>query len=98
MRRGEKTDANQQAIVAGLCAVGCKVAITSGAGDGFPDLVVGSPFTGRVYPIEVKDGTLTPSKRALTPKQKKFHQEFAGYCWLANSLDGALLIVGAKTT
>lgn len=93
MRRAAKIDANQTAVVDALRSVGALVAITSGAGDGFPDLVVG--FRGRVYPIEIKDGTLAPSDRRLTPQQVKFHREWAGYCWLANSVEDALLIIGA---
>lgn len=40
-RRGSKVDANQAAVVADLRALGWSVLDTSGAGDGFPDVVVG---------------------------------------------------------
>lgn len=94
MRRAAKVDGNQEAIVQALRDVGARVAITSGAGNGFPDLVVA--FRGRVFPLEIKDGSLPPSERRLTPAQKAFHAEWAGYCWLANSTDEALLIIGVK--
>ncbi len=40
-RKYKRTDANQNEIVEGLRKVGCTVAVTSAAGDGFPDIVVG---------------------------------------------------------
>jgi hypothetical protein len=98
MRKAARTDANQAEIVDALRAVGCAVAITSSAGDGFPDLVVSRRERGAyrptVYLIECKDGQKAPSERALTPAQKRFHAEFAGCCYVANSVSDALAIVG----
>jgi hypothetical protein len=98
LRKAARTDANQAEIVDALRAVGCAVAITSSAGDGFPDLVVSRRERGAyrptVYLIECKDGQKAPSDRALTPAQKRFHAEFAGCCYVANSVSDALAIVG----
>lgn len=93
MRRAAKIDGTQQEIVDALRAAGAKVAITAGVAGGFPDLVAG--YRGRVYLIECKDGSLPPSRRQLTPEQRRFHSEWAGYCWLANNVHDALLIIGA---
>jgi len=96
MRRAAKIDGNQNEIVDALRAVGAQVAVTSAVGNGFPDLVVGYMHKGvrRVYMIEIKDGELPPSARKLTPEQARFHREWFGYCWLANSVSDALAIIG----
>ena len=69
MTRNSRTDANQTEIVQALRAAHCKVHVTSDAGDGFPDLVVYSPYQRRLKLLEVKDGNKPPSKQALTPGQ-----------------------------
>ena len=83
MSRAKKVDANQGEIVTLFRELGAKVAITSSAGGGFPDLVVQVPWnnlgTQRVvtYLVEIKDGSLSKSRRALTPCQKVFHSIFS---------------------
>ena len=76
MRRAARIDANQPEIVDALRAIGATVAITSGLGDGFPDLVVGYGLTTLL--MEVKDGKRPPSDRQLTPDQLKWHGSWAG--------------------
>jgi len=80
MSRAKKVDANQAEIVQTFRDLGARVADTSGAGDGFPDLVVQyrEPMRGRLltHLVEVKDGNKPPSRRKLTPAQEKFHAEF----------------------
>lgn len=95
MRRAARQDSNHGAVVEGLRAVGAHVTDTSGVGDGFPDIVVG--YRGRWFVIEIKDGTLPPSERKLTPPQKKWHTEVQQHApaHVANSLEDALLIIGA---
>jgi len=89
--RARKIDANQPEIVEGLRAIGCSVAITSAAGDGFPDLVVG--YYGENYMLEVKDGNKIPSKRKLTPEQEQFHINWRGQIQIVNNLDEAIAAV-----
>ena len=76
----KKVDDNQKEIVQTLRDLGANVAITSSAGDGFPDLVVQHrrPQNGRIETllVEVKDGTKSPSRRKLTPEQERFHAVF----------------------
>lgn len=100
MRRAAKVDGNQQAIVAALEAAGCAVQSLAGVGQGVPDLLVWRPIKwtdyergrdfGKYYLIECKDGS------GFTPAQKKFHSTWPGPCHVANSVEDALLIVGAR--
>ena len=79
--RAKRVDANQPEIVSALRGIGCSVAITSAAGDGFPDLVVGRvDIHGdrKNWLIEVKDENKPPSERKLTKDQEKFHSEWRG--------------------
>lgn len=76
MRRAAKVDANQPEIVAALRAAGATVISLAACGSGIPDLLVG--HAGKTALIEVKDGSLPPSKRQLTPDQLKWHGEWTG--------------------
>lgn len=96
MRRAAKIDANQPGIVCELRQVpGVTVAVTSAAGDGFPDLVVG--FRSRSYLIEIKDPAKSPSRRKLTPAQEQFHAEWRGQVDVAETTNDVLKIIGART-
>ena len=76
MRRAARVDSTQPAIVQALRAIGCSVVDTSGLGGGYPDLTVG--LAGRTVMLEVKDGTLSPSRRQLTPAEAEFHRTWRG--------------------
>lgn len=91
MRRAAKIDDNQNEIVDGLRKLGCSVAITSGVGSGFPDLIVGR--LGVNILIEVKDGGKSPSRQALTLDQVKWHDEWRGQKSVCNSLDAAIDVI-----
>jgi len=93
-RRAAKVDSNQADVVDALRAAGCSVTSTAAVGAGFPDLVVsfGGP-SGHVVLIEVKDGSLPPSERALTPAQKKWHRETLGPAHVVCSVEEALSVV-----
>ena len=95
MRNG-RVDANQTKIVKALRAHGVTVFPTSDIGRGFPDLIVNSPYTKRIYFMEVKDGNKPPSQRKLTPAQVKFHSHPAWekYCCVVKNVDEALLFAG----
>lgn len=93
MRLDAKPDANQTEIVEAYRAIGASVAVTSQLGNGFPDLVVG--FRGRNWLIEIKDGTQPPSKRRLTPAEKKFHEAWRGQVDVVNNITEALTLIGA---
>lgn len=76
VRRAAKVDANQTEIVDAFRSMGVSVLITSSAGDGFTDLVIG--WGGITVLVEVKDGNKVPSERKLTPKQQDLHGSFLG--------------------
>lgn len=67
MRRRGKVDGNHTAVVKALRQIGATVQSLADIGKGCPDLLVG--WRGRTVLLEVKDGSLPPSKRALTPDE-----------------------------
>ena len=74
--RAAKIDANHEAVVLALRAVGATVQSLAGVGKGVPDLLVG--HQGHTLLMEVKDGHKSPSKRQLTEDQLKWHGEWRG--------------------
>ena len=92
MRRASKVDANQGEIVAALRAVGCTVQTLAFAGKGIPDLLVG--IGGENMLFEVKDGSLPPSARKLTPDQVIWHREWKGQVVVVTTIAEALAAVG----
>jgi len=90
-RIAAKSDDNQKAVVKALRQAGCTVAVTSRAGDGFPDLVVGR--SGVNLLLEVKDGNKPPSARKLTPDQEQFHGTWSGQVAIVYTPDDALRAV-----
>ena len=76
MRQAAKIDRNQPDIVVALRAIGASVQSLAATGKGVPDLLVG--WHGRTYLLEVKDGTLPPSARRLTPDQEAWHAAWSG--------------------
>ena len=95
MRTAAKIDKNQSEVVAALRKVGASVQSLASIGKGCPDLLVG--FQGKLYLIEVKDGTNVPSKQLLTEDQKKWHDNWTGSpVHVVRSIDGALKILNQK--
>ncbi len=76
MRRRGKVDGNHTAVVKALRQIGAVVQSLADLGKGVPDLLVG--FRGRNHLLEVKDGALPPSKRALTPDEAKWSTAWKG--------------------
>ena len=88
MRRAARVDDNQSQIVDALRAIGATVRVVT-QGGGLPDLLVG--FRGHTILMEVKDGDKPPSKRALTPAEQKFFDEWrGGLVVVVNSIDEAI--------
>lgn len=94
MRRAAKVDACHGEVVAALRKAGAHVTDLSAVGDGVADILVS--YRGRWFPIELKDGTLPPSKRLLTPAQKRWHREILATAYVANSVTEALFIIGVS--
>lgn len=93
-RRAAKVDDNQRDIVDALRAIGCSVAVTSAAGQGFPDLVVG--HRGSNYLVEVKDGKKPPSARALTKDQQTFRDGWRGQYTVVKSVAEAITFIAQR--
>lgn len=74
MRRRAKIDRNQPDIVAAFRAAGLRVVHTHMVGGGFPDIIVG--VGTQIAMVEIKDGSLSPSRRALTDAEAAFHAEW----------------------
>lgn len=95
MRRAAKIDANQPEIVAAFRAVGASVQPLHSVGQGCTDLLVG--FRGQNYAVEVKDGSLPPSARKLTPAQVEWHGAWRGQVAVVNSVDEAMSLIGVTS-
>lgn len=96
MRRNPRKDANHSAVVKALEMVGCNVQDLAAVGDGCPDLLIGIPTVRALAFVEIKDGDKSPSRRALTPDQVEWHQEWNGYpVHIVESVSDALAIVAA---
>jgi len=93
MRRAANLDGNHVAIVDALRAVGATVTSTASLGGGFVDLVVG--YRGANYLLEVKDGSLPPSRRKLTPREQAFHDGWRGQTAVVETVEQAVKAIGA---
>ena len=76
MRRAARVDANQSSIVQLLRSIGCLVQDLSAVGQGVPDLLVFHPRTGLIL-VEIKDGSLPPSRQALTLAEAAWHWQWS---------------------
>ena len=85
MNYAKRTDDNHKDVVAEFRAVMPEATLfdASGAGRGFPDLVIG--WRGRNYFFEVKDPAKIPSARSLTDAQKDFHIGWQGQVAVVHS-------------
>ena len=90
MKRAAKVDSNQAEITAAFRKAGAVVVITSQLKNAF-DLIV--CHRGKVYLVEVKDGSKPPSARKLTEGEEKCRDlvESAGVKYnVVTSIDDAL--------
>jgi hypothetical protein len=63
---------------------------------GCPDILVG--YKGINLLVEVKNGSLPPSARRLTPPQQKWHSNWLGQvCTIKDNLEAIALIKGMST-
>ena len=94
MRRAARVDANQAEIIKALRGAGASVFPTHAMGGGFPDLVVG--YRGINYLLEIKDGSLRPSKQRRTKGEERFDNDWRGTVHLVNSSLFALEVIGVR--
>ena len=95
MRRAARIDRNQPEIVAALRSVGATVQPLHTIGNGCPDLAVG--YRGKNLLMEVKDGLLVPSKRALTADELKWHVMWEGQVVTVDSVEAAIAALKEAT-
>ena len=95
-RQRAKVDGNQKEIVEFLRANGVSVAITSQLGKGFPDLVCGYRYM--TFLLEIKDGSLVPSKQKLTPDEKAFLDSWRGHYAIVTNAGEALWEIKAMSS
>jgi len=87
-----KVDANQAAIVRALRQAGYGVLSLASVGNGAPDLLVANT-AGGLWLLEVKDGRLPPSRRALTLTERRWHRAWPGPVYVVGSVEAALAVV-----
>lgn len=92
-----KKDGNHNAICGYWRSVGASVHETHMLGEGFPDAVVGwkdKDGVPRTYLAEIKDGSLPPSRRALTPSEQKWHDNWQGHKCIIETMEDAMRLLG----
>lgn len=94
MRRAARTDAPQNEIVEALRRAGVSVQPLHQVGSGCPDLLCG--IRGANVLLEIKDGSLSPSRRRLTPDQVRWHADWRGAVHVVHSAEEALSAVGVR--
>ena len=87
-RRAAKTDSNQPEIVEAFRKLGCSVLIISQLKH-CCDLMVAN---GQTAAVEIKDGTLPPSKRMLTEGECEFRKGWKGMYFIVESIDDAVRV------
>lgn len=96
MRFAARTDDNHTEIVEALRKAGAVVHSLAAVGGGMPDLLV--TIRNQTLLMELKDGKKSPSRRALTPAQLKFHSTWTGGpLSIVDSPEAALRALGALT-
>ena len=72
-----RKDRNHAAVVEAFRRAGCSVVVIDSAHpSGCPDLLIGA--AGHDHLVEVKDGSKSPSRRALSPGQVEFAAAWRG--------------------
>lgn len=91
-RRGSKIDANHSAVVRALRLAGASVQSLAELGNGCPDLLISWKHLGksRTACLEVKDGSLPPSKKRLTPDEEIWHSRWQGELHVVETVEQAL--------
>lgn len=87
----KRIDANQSSIVRALREIGASVQSLADLGKGVPDIAVG--YRGKNFLFEIKDWKQPPSKRKLTPDEKKWHETWNGQVHVVETFDEALKII-----
>lgn len=88
MRKRGRTDANHTPIVEFARDIGMSVQITSALGDGWGDAVFG--YRGLSVPVEIKDGSKSPSRRKMSEDEKAMHLQWRGSFALVENFEDVI--------
>lgn len=88
-----RRDANHKAICEGLRKYGVTVKDTSQY-SGFCDLMC--IFRNKIYFLEVKNPTASPSHKKLTKAEAEFHRIFRDHVTTVETIEEALVAVGVS--
>lgn len=91
MRKFARKDGNHKEIIQAFRDLGASVFDTAALGFGFPDIVIG--MKGSNVLVEIKDGSLPPSKRKLTPDEIKFHELWRGKVVIINNVEEVVELI-----
>jgi hypothetical protein len=97
LRRAAKVDSNQSEIVAALRKRGAVCLIVSQLKNCFDVLVC---FNGKVFMVEIKDGSKPISARKLTEGEQEFKSKIESVgCkyWVIESVDDAISMLESST-
>ena len=92
MRRAAKVDSNQAEIVTALRGAGATVQHLHTVGKGCPDILVGHQNQNIL--MEIKDGSLSPSRQKLTADEQSWHDAWRGTVSVVRSVNEALTLIG----
>lgn len=95
INRVHRRDGNHADLVKGLERVGASVQTLAQVGHGCPDLLVG--YRGINVLMEIKDGSLAPSRKKLSITEESWHEEWRGQVCVVESLEDALRTIGATS-
>lgn len=93
--RFKKIDNNQTSIVKELRRFGASVQSIASVGRGAPDLLVG--YRAKNYLFEVKRRDGSPSQKQLTADELKWQEKWRGQCYVIDTAEQALRVIGAVT-
>lgn len=97
MRRIARTDANHSLILGAFMRCGCEVESLHQLGGGVPDALIFNRSSGRLFLVEIKDGSKPPSARALTPDQREWHKRWEGApVYIVETVEQAVALVAGK--
>ena len=93
LRRASKIDTNQPEIVKALRKLGYSVLHVHVIKNAF-DILVGA--NGFNYAFEIKDGSLPPSRKKLTPGEQDFFNSWQGQVNVAECLEDILKVINQE--
>lgn len=92
MRKRARTDSNHSEIVTELRKAGCSVQSLASLGSGVPDALVAR--AGKMFLLEIKDGSKPPSAQRLTYDESIWGLKWRAPVHIVHSVEEAMQAVG----